>query len=184
MSARAPVVVAAAAAAAVTEAAEVVVALRFPVFSLSVSLLLLRCLLPPPPSHRPPARLCPPPPPFYGEPISPAVGPDDSTREGDLASFLQTRQRGRVPREVARRCARSGGPAVGAAGRGGDFFLFSSAAADADAAVRETEPSMGPQPLKRVHLSCGGSAQPSFENGGLHSRSGCALTPACSTHRK
>lgn len=40
-----------------------------------------------------------------------------------------------------------------AAGRGGDF-LFSSAAADdadADAAVRETEPSMGPQPLKRVH---------------------------------
>lgn len=55
--------------------------------------------------------------------------------------------------------------------------MFSSAAADADAdadadaAVRETEPSMGPQPLKRVHFSCGGSAQPSFENGGLHSPS-------------
>lgn len=60
-------------------------------------------------------------------------------------------------------------PAVSAAtaGRGGDF-LFSSAAADAeaDAAVRETEPSMGPQPLARAHVCCGGSAQLSFENGG------------------
>lgn len=40
------------------------------------------------------------------------------------------------------------------------------AADDADAAVRETEPSMGPQPLVRVHSSCSGRAQPSFENGG------------------
>lgn len=30
-------------------------------------------------------------------------------------------------------------------------FFSPSAAADAAAAVRETEPSMGPQPLKRVH---------------------------------
>lgn len=87
-------------------------------------------------------------------------------------------ERGGVPRR------RLGSPlgAVGrlgrvSAGRGG-LFLFCSAAADADAdaAVRETEPSMGPQPLKRVHCSCGGSARPSFENGGLHSASGCALT--------
>lgn len=55
--------------------------------------------------------------------------------------------------------------------------------ADADAAVRETEPSMGPQPLKRVHFSCDGSAQPSFENGGLHSPFRCALTPSYSTHK-
>ncbi|KAK2823926.1 hypothetical protein Q5P01_021101 [Channa striata] len=66
-------------------------ALRFPVavFSLSFSLLLLHCLLPPPPSHRPHARLSPPPPPLYGAPMSPALGRDDGTREGILASFLQ-----------------------------------------------------------------------------------------------
>ena len=85
---------------------------------------------------------------------------------------------------AARGSARSGGLVRDAAGRGGDFLLCSAAAdaADADAAadaaaVRETEPSMGPQPLKRAHFSCGGSAQPSFENGGLHSPLRCALTP-------
>lgn len=167
-------------------AVSAVEALRFPALSFSSSLLTLRCLGPPPPSHRPPARLCPPPPPFHGEPISPALGPDDGRREEggfSLASFRPAGEGGSpggggsAPRSV--RCA---GCVV--AGRGG-HFLFCSAAADAaDAAVRETEPSMGPQPLECAHFSCGASARPSFENGGLRSASGCALTPARRTHRK
>lgn len=124
-----------------------------------------------------------------------------STGSPYLRRSVRTTAHGRVISLPSFRAGREGGSPGGgsalrsvrwagcvAAGRGGDFFLFSSAAADADAdadaAVRETEPSMGPQPLERVHFSCGGSAQPSFENGGLHSPSRCALTQACSTHRK
>ncbi|KAK5853626.1 hypothetical protein PBY51_014765 [Eleginops maclovinus] len=156
----------------VVAAVTVVVALQFPVFNLSFSLSLLRCLRPPPPSRRPPARLSPPPPPFHGESISPAVGRYDGTREWDVVSFLQAGQRGGDPGCV---CCWLRGEADSSG---------CAAAADADAAVRETEPSMGPQPLKRVHFSCGGSAQLSFENGGLHSPFRCALTPTYSTLRK
>lgn len=141
------------------------------VFSL-FSLLLLRCLLPPPPpSAHPPARLSPPPPPFYGEPISPAVSRDAGARERGprFRPCGQAEGRRGPRRQMSDRRARQ---TPLAAGRGGNFLFSSSAAAaaDADAAVRETEQSMGPQPLKRAHFAHRGSEQPSFENGGSSQR--------------
>lgn len=141
----APVVVAAVTVVVIVE----VVALQFPVFSL-FSLLLFRYLLPPPPpTARPPAsalhhlasREA-----HLRRPVrTTALGKDGDS----VGSFRPGTVEGSLEGASALASVRQAGGV--AAGRGGDLaFFFSSAAADA-AAVRETEPSMGPQPLERVH---------------------------------
>lgn len=168
--------------------------------SFSSSLLALCCLGPPPPSHRAPlpsttsvSR---------GVHVSGGRSGRRHTERGggfSLASFRPAGKGGSpegggsLSRSVRRcGCVLAGQEAArrGATRRGeATTCRFCGAAAkDADdaaaAAVRETEPSMGPQPLECAHFSCGGSAQSSFENGGLRLASEGALTPASGTHRK